>query len=69
MKKIKETKEKNWILKSTDTNESLIKIREIADELGINPIIAKLLYNRGDKTLYLQNHLSTWRAKCFPVRF
>lgn len=49
MKKIKETKEKNWILKSTDTNESLIKIREIADELGINPIIAKLLYNRGYK--------------------
>ena len=47
MKKIKETKEKNWILKSTDTNDSLIKIKEIADELGINPIIAKLLYNRG----------------------
>ena len=48
MKNTKETKkEKNWILKSTDTNESLIKIKEIADELGINPIIAKLLYNRG----------------------
>ena len=47
MKKIKETKEKNWILKSTDTTEGLIKIKEIADELGINPIIAKLLYNRG----------------------
>ena len=47
MKKLKETKEKNWIFKSTDTDESLIKINEIADELGINPIIAKLLYNRG----------------------
>ncbi len=47
MKKLKETKEKNWILKSIDTNESLAKIKEISDELGINPIIAKLLYNRG----------------------
>ncbi len=47
MKKIKETKEKNWILKSPDTNDSLTKVKEIADELGINPIIAKLLYNRG----------------------
>ncbi len=47
MKKFKETKEKNWILKSTDTGESLAKINEIANELGINPIIAKLLYTRG----------------------
>ncbi len=47
MKKFKETKEKNWILKSPDTDESLIKVKEISDELGINPIIAKLLYSRG----------------------
>ena len=47
MKKFKETKEKNWILKSPDTNESLNKVKEISDELGINPIIAKLLYSRG----------------------
>ena len=47
MKKLKETKENNWILKSNDTNESLIQVKEIADELGISPIIAKLLYNRG----------------------
>ena len=47
MKKIKETKEKNWILKSEDTNDGLAKIQAIAEELGINPIIAKLLYNRG----------------------
>ena len=47
MKKFKETKEKNWILKSHDTDESLNKVKEISDELGINPIIAKLLYSRG----------------------
>ena len=47
MKNLKETKEKNWILKSNDTIEGLEKINEISSELGINPIIAKLLYNRG----------------------
>ena len=47
MKKLKETKEKNWLLKSIDTAESLSKVDEISNALGINPIIAKLLYNRG----------------------
>ena len=47
MKKLKETKEKNWIIKSIDTSDSLVKIKKISNELGINPIIAKLLYNRG----------------------
>ena len=47
MTKLKETKEKNWLLKSIDTTDSLAKIDEIANALGINPIIAKLLYNRG----------------------
>ena len=48
MKNLKETKkEKNWILKSSDTSESLSAVKEIAEELGINPIIAKLLYTRG----------------------
>ena len=47
MKNLKETKEKNWILKSNDTIEGLERINEISSELGINPIIAKLLYNRG----------------------
>lgn len=47
MKNQKETKEKNWILKSNYVEDSIGRIDEISDELGINPIIAKLLYNRG----------------------
>lgn len=47
MKNQKETKEKNWILKSNDVEDSIGRIDEISDELGVNPIIAKLLYNRG----------------------
>ena len=42
-----EAKEKNWIIKSDDTGDSKAAIRLIANELGINPIVAKLLYNRG----------------------
>ena len=42
-----EAKEKNWIIKSDDTVESIGAIREISEGLGINPIVAKLLYNRG----------------------
>ena len=43
-------KEKKWILKSTDTNESLASAKNIAKALGLNPIVAKLLYSRGYKT-------------------
>ena len=46
MLKIKEKKEKNWLIKSSDTAEYNAKITEIASALGINPIVAKLLYNR-----------------------
>ena len=42
-----EAKEKNWIIKSDDTRDSASAIRDIAESLGINPIVAKLLYNRG----------------------
>ena len=42
-----ETKEKRWILRSGDDDTSGSAISEIADGLGINPIVAKLLYNRG----------------------
>ncbi len=40
-------KEKKWILKSADTNESNSAVKKISNKLGINPIIAKLLYTRG----------------------
>ncbi len=44
-----EKKEKNWILKSTDTPELAEKVEKIALALGINPVVARLLYNRGYK--------------------
>ena len=47
MLKNSEKKEKNWLIKSTDSPEYLDKISDIACALGINPIVAKLLYNRG----------------------
>ena len=47
MLKIKEKKEKNWLIKSTDTQEFNSAVSDIASGLGINPIVAKLLYNRG----------------------
>ena len=50
MLKIKEKKEKNWLIKSSDTVEYNAKVREIAFALGINPIVAKLLYNRSYTT-------------------
>ncbi len=40
-------KEKKWILKSIDTPKSCSDILNISGALGINPVIAKLLYNRG----------------------
>ena len=47
MQKIIEKKEKNWLIKSIDTPEYQAKISEISAQLGISPIVAKLLYNRG----------------------
>ena len=47
MKKNIETKEKHWILKSEPTAASDAAIGEIAMSLGINPIVARLLFNRG----------------------
>ncbi len=50
MLKIKEKKEKNWLIKSSDSAEYERATAEIASELGINPIVAGLLYNRGYTT-------------------
>lgn len=47
MLKIKEKKEKNWLIKSIDSAEYNSATAEIASGLGINPVVAKLLYNRG----------------------
>ncbi len=47
MKLKKETKEKRWIFRSDGSDESTLEIEKIASSLGINPIIAKLLYSRG----------------------
>ena len=41
------TKEKKWILKSERTPVGEAAIAEIARSLGLNPILARLLYNRG----------------------
>lgn len=46
----KGNREKLWILKSHTTPENEREIRKIASTLGINPIVAKLLYTRGYKT-------------------
>ncbi len=51
MLKIKEKKEKNWLLKSIDSREYSSAVSEIASGLGVNPIVAKLLYNRGYTTV------------------
>ena len=47
MLKIKEKKEKNWLLKSSNTPEYNSAAAEIAAGLGVSPVVAKLLYNRG----------------------
>ena len=47
MQKFYEAKEKNWIIRSVDSPESDKAIDAIAEDLGINRIVAKLLYNRG----------------------
>ena len=42
-----QAKEKKWVLKSVESQESQFAIAKIAEALQIHPIIAKLLYNRG----------------------
>ncbi len=50
MKNSNETKEKRWLIKSADSEGSKQSCSEISNALGIAPVIAKLLYNRGYKT-------------------
>ncbi|MBO5010785.1 MAG: single-stranded-DNA-specific exonuclease RecJ [Clostridia bacterium] len=45
--KINESKEKNWIIRSSGDSSVNEKVNSIARELGISPIVARLLYNRG----------------------
>ena len=40
-------KEKVWITSTPDTDEANSAVKSISRVLGVNPIIAKLLYNRG----------------------
>ena len=47
---ITENKEKHWIIKSEGDVGTSNAVSKIAFELGINPIIARLLYNRGYTT-------------------
>ena len=42
-------KEKKWVTKSNDTPEEIQAVKEISRILGVNEIVAKLLYNRGYK--------------------
>lgn len=51
MKKQNEKKEKKWLIKAIDSPEYDAAITEIALALCINPIVAKLLYNRGYTTV------------------
>jgi single-stranded-DNA-specific exonuclease len=59
-------KEKKWLIANAFSNDSERKIKAIADGLGINPIIANLLYGRGYKTpaeakkfLYMETEVLT----------
>ena len=47
MQNNKEKKEKNWVIKSDNSETALAKVRAISDALGIDPVIARLLYTRG----------------------
>ena len=47
MKNKIETKEKSWIIKSDESPSAVKCAEDIVAALGINPIVAKLLYNRG----------------------
>lgn len=40
-------KEKRWVSRSVCTPEAERAIREISDALGLHPVVARLLYNRG----------------------
>lgn len=58
------TKEKKWILKSDESDKARLQKERIASFLGINTIVAELLYNRGytDPTaaknfLYMENEM------------
>lgn len=42
-----DAKEKRWIIRSSDDISTSSAINAIAEGLGINPIVAKLLFNRG----------------------
>ncbi len=50
MKNNQKAKEKRWILKSEESSLADAAINDIAHALGLNPILSKLLYNRGYKT-------------------
>ena len=59
-------KEKSWIFKCSQTEQSISAAKEISKAFGINPIIAKLLYQRGYKTakaakafLYMETEVLT----------
>ena len=40
-------KEKKWISRAVVTPESEASVRDISDALGLHPVVARLLYNRG----------------------
>ncbi len=42
-----ESKEKNWIIKSPTDSAATTAVSKLAFDLGIHPIVARLLYNRG----------------------
>ncbi len=50
MKKPNEHISKRWILKTEGEDRAESALREIAESLGISPILAKLLYSRGYRT-------------------
>ena len=59
-------KEKKWIISNTVSSEQKQKVAEISQTLGINPIIATLLYGRGykdsvsaKKFLYMETEILT----------
>ena len=59
-------KEKKWLVTAAPSDETAGKIKLIATELGINPIIASLLYGRGyttpvaaKKFLYMETEVLT----------
>ncbi len=64
MKFLNEAKEKRWIVRSVPSDSSAASVAEISLTLGITPIIAKLLYNRGYTTpkaaknfIYMENEM------------